>query len=291
MTKLPFTLDHIGVVVPDVPEAGRAYQKLGFTITPQSSHKRQRPDGGFDPLGTGNHCVMLRRGYLELIGITDTSLPHDSLKERLDRYHGLQLIALGTGDAAAVEAAWAAAAGQGVRPLTPLGRDVPQVEGGTKYGSFSIVYLESAAFPEAELFAIQHHSVPVLWQPALLNHANGAEGLVGLDLITPDVEATCARLTRFGLDVDQSGAVPSARFQDGGELVLLSQDEARRRYPGIALHGAPSVAAMRIAVASLSATAEYFRKAAIAFTAAGGVLRVAPDLACGVVVDFVEETV
>lgn len=289
MTTLFFTLDHIGVVVPDVPEAGRIYQRLGFTITPPSSHKRQRPDGGFDPLGTGNHCVMLRRAYLELIGITDRNLPHDSLKARLERYHGLQLIALGTDDAAAVEKAWLAT-GEGVRPLTPLGRDVPQMEGGTKYGAFSIVYLENQAFPEAELFAIQHHSVDVLWQPVLLDHPNGAEGLVGLDLIVPDVDATVARLARFAIGVDRSGPMPRALFQDGGDLVLLTPEQARARYHGMMLHDAPSVASMRIAVASLSATAEYLRKSAIAFDVVDSTLRVAPQLACGVVIDFVEKT-
>ena len=287
MAGLDFTLDHIGVVVPHVPVAGQAYQRLGFTITPKSSHKRQRADGGFDPLGTGNHCVMLRRGYLELIGITDASLPHDSLKKRLDRYHGLQLIALGTEDAAAVEKAWMAT-GEGVRPLAPLGRDVPQVGGGTKYGSFSIVYLENEAFPEAELFAIQHHSVPVLWQPPLLDHPNGAQGLVGLDLVTPDLARTKERLTRFGVVPESRDGIAVAGLSDGGEITLLTPDQARARYSGVALPPVPCVAAMRIAVDDLARTADYFSTTGVTFKAVQNALRIRPQDACGVVVDFVE---
>ena len=164
------TLDHVGIVVPDLDRAFETYRRLGFQLTARSSHKKQTAsDGPFEPLGSGNHCIMFRQGYLELLGITDPAKPHAAVAKRLDRYTGLQLIALGCDDADAVERAWRAVT-DGCEPAVTLGRDVPLAEGGTEHGAFRIVYLDDTAVPEVELFAIQHLTPDVLWQPALLDH-------------------------------------------------------------------------------------------------------------------------
>ncbi|HEX9461511.1 MAG TPA: VOC family protein, partial [Alphaproteobacteria bacterium] len=61
-------LDHVAHFVPDADEAATALQQLGFTVTPFSpqSH-RPSPEAALTPAGTGNRCVMLRRGYLEFL--------------------------------------------------------------------------------------------------------------------------------------------------------------------------------------------------------------------------------
>jgi adenine-specific DNA-methyltransferase len=65
-------LDHVGIVVPDLEAARQAYDRLGFRLTPRSPHEgRLTPDGPVETWGSGNHCAMFRRGYLELLGITD----------------------------------------------------------------------------------------------------------------------------------------------------------------------------------------------------------------------------
>ncbi len=45
------------------PHAG-AWETLGFTLTPRGRHI------GW---GTGNYCIMLESGYIELLGVVDPS--------------------------------------------------------------------------------------------------------------------------------------------------------------------------------------------------------------------------
>ena len=61
-------LDHVGWFVPDMDAAARAFEKLGFGLTPFSIHGDRDPaTGALRPLGTANRLVMLERGYLEIL--------------------------------------------------------------------------------------------------------------------------------------------------------------------------------------------------------------------------------
>ena len=65
-------LDHVAVVVPDLARAAKTYARLGFRLTPESSHKGPlKPGGPLEPYGSGNHCAMFKEGYLEILGVTD----------------------------------------------------------------------------------------------------------------------------------------------------------------------------------------------------------------------------
>src|SRR5262249_20488835 len=172
-------LDHVAVVVPDLARAAKTYERLGFRLTPQSSHKGAlTPGGPFEPYGSGNHCAMFAEGYLEILGITDPKRYTGEVAPLLQRYVGLHLVALGCRDArkAARDLGHRLGAELSVREL---GRDVPQVGGGTKPAQFRIVGLPPGTFPEAKLFLIEQVTPDVLWQPALLDHPNGVTGLAG----------------------------------------------------------------------------------------------------------------
>ena len=66
-------IDHTLVGVRDLESARAAWSRLGFTVTP-----RGRPIGW----GTGNYCVMLEEGYVELLGIVDPG-PLSNRNEKL----------------------------------------------------------------------------------------------------------------------------------------------------------------------------------------------------------------
>jgi homoaconitase len=85
----------------------------------------------------------------------------------LQRYAGLHLVALGCRDArqAARDLGIRLGAELGIREL---GRDVPQVGGGTKPAQFHIVGLPAGTFPEAKLFLIEQATPDVLWQQFVL---------------------------------------------------------------------------------------------------------------------------
>ncbi|MEO1225694.1 MAG: VOC family protein [Pseudomonadota bacterium] len=283
------TLDHVGIVVPDLDRAFETYRSLGFRLTPRSSHKKQAvPDGPFEPLGSGNHCIMLRQGYLELLGITDPALPHASIAKRLERYSGLQLVALGCGDADAVEQAWRAAS-DGCQPAVTLGRDVPLAGGGTKHGAFKIVYLDDTAVPEVELFAIQHLTPEVLWQEALLDHPNTAIGLQSATIVSGDAASTAGRLIRLGLS--QTAGPHGDRFllADGAWIDVMTEAAAAKAFPGVTLPMVPSAIAASFTVGSLTAAVDCLAKERVDAERLGDRLRVLPDEAEGSVIDFVEQ--
>ncbi len=283
------TLDHVGIVVPDLDRAFEAYRRLGFRLTPRSSHKKQAtPDGPFEPLGSGNHCIMLRQGYLELLGVTDPALPHASIAKRLERYTGLQLFALGCDDASSVEKAWRTAT-DGCQPAVTLGRDVPLAGGGTKHGAFRIVYLDDTAMPEVELFAIQHLTPEVLWQEPLLDHPNTAVGLQSATIVSDDAAVTAGRLARLGL-AETSGPHGS-RFPlaDGAWIDVMTEAAAAKAFPGVTAPVVPSAIAASFTVGSLAAAADCLARDRVDAERVGDRLRVLPDEAEGSVIDFVEQ--
>jgi catechol 2,3-dioxygenase-like lactoylglutathione lyase family enzyme len=52
-------IDHVVVLVRDLDKAQRAYQRMGFTLTPRGHHT----------LGSQNHCLMFGRDYVELLAV------------------------------------------------------------------------------------------------------------------------------------------------------------------------------------------------------------------------------
>ncbi len=282
----PLTLDHVGLVVPDLDIARSGYEDLGFCLTRRSSHKgRLTPDGPIEPWGSGNHCAMFRGGYLEILGVTDPVRHHAHVTARLARYHGLQLVALGCQDADRLQRDLSARE-PSVHPVSELGRDVPHGEG-TQPGLFRIVHLDDEAFPEAELFFIEHATPDVLWQPALLDHPNGVTGLADITICSADPEETGARLTRF------TGVAATARDEwttirlARGSLSVGSPDAVASRFPAISLPAVPCVAAVTCTVGDPGRTRACLDERGIGFETTDAGLWVGPEWACGAILEFV----
>jgi catechol 2,3-dioxygenase-like lactoylglutathione lyase family enzyme len=275
-------LDHVAVVVPDLARAARTYERLGFRLTPQSSHKGPlKPGGPLELFGSGNHCAMFREGYLELLGITDPKRYTGEVTPQLQRYAGLHLVALGCRDArqAARELGQRLGAELGVREL---GRDVPQAEGGTKPAVFRIVGLPAGTFPEAKLFLIEQATPDVLWQKALLDQPNGVRGLAGAVLCVASPAETRQRLSRILGREDVGGRFTLAR----GTLEVIDGQAFSARYGGEP-RALPMVAVARFAVSDMAATARYFRGQGVPFHENSGRLSIGPEAAEGAILEFV----
>ena len=69
-------LDHVAHFVPHMDNAAPALEKLGFTLTPFSTQSHRLETGGpLTSAGTGNRCIMFKRGYVECLTPTgDTPL-------------------------------------------------------------------------------------------------------------------------------------------------------------------------------------------------------------------------
>jgi glyoxalase-like protein len=270
-------LDHVAVVVPDLARAAKTYERLGFRLTPQSSHKGAlTPGGPLEPYGSGNHCTMFREGYLEILGITDPKRYTGEVTPLLERYAGLHLVALGCRDAqrAARELGARLGAEFGIREL---GRDVPQVGGGTKPARFRIIGLPAGTFPEAKLFLIEQSTPDVLWQPELLPQPNSVTALAGAVLCVASPSETRQRLSRIIGREDLALSRGALEVIDGRELAA--------RY-GMEPPAFPMVAVARFRVTDLEATAGYLRSNGVAFAERKGAIWVSPDLAEGAIVEF-----
>lgn len=271
-------LDHVAVVVPDLARAAKTYERLGFRLTPESSHKGAlKPGGPLEPYGSGNHCAMFKEGYLEILGITDPKRYTGEVTPLLQRYAGLHLVALGCRDAqrAARELGSRLGAEVGIRDL---GRDVPQAGGGTKPAQFRIIGLPAGTFPEAKLFLIEQVTPDVLWQPALLPQPNGVTGLAGAVLCVASPAETRQRLIRI-IGREDLGLTR-------GAVEILDPPELTARY-GISPPALPMVAVARFAVSDVATTARYLRGQGIPFEERNECIQVTPGLAEGAIVEFV----
>src|SRR5258708_39702648 len=101
MTGIVDSLDHIGIVVPDLGAAAAAYERLGFRLTAvQQQAGPLAPGGPVVHWGSAHRCAMLEDGYLEILGIGDPALYDKELGRFPARYRGIHIMALRVADAA-----------------------------------------------------------------------------------------------------------------------------------------------------------------------------------------------
>ena len=274
-------LDHVAVVVGDLDRAQTDYERMGFRLTPRSSHSGPLPDGTTGPWGTGNHCAMFGTGYFEILGVTDPSRHKTHIDRRLAAYEGLHLVAFGTEDAASAVAELRTR-GATLTDPAELGRDVPYGSG-TRPGRFAISNLDGDIYPEADFIVIEQKTRDVLWQETLLEHPNGAKSLAGVTIHATDPDDFVERMTAV------LGPAGSGGFRlRSGVLDLASHSALGRRFPGCRppVPG-PCVCAVTIGVDDLDRTR--------ALLTANGVdagqtdrnsLFVLPGQACGAIVEF-----
>ena len=278
-----FDLDHTGIAVADLDAAAVQYRRLGFQLTPRGYHTLPPPKPGAErPLvGTGNNCAMLRRGYIEVIGVTDP-VYQGRLRADIARYQGLLVIAFGTGDAAAAADAFRAAGIEAIGPRT-LERPVEE-NGETRLARFEIVDLPDGTLPEGHFFAIHHATPDLLWKPSLLSHPNGVIGLESLTVAVSDPADFARRLGRTlsVAPVAEDGlvlklAAGQVRVVDGGWLAA----HVPGRTPAL-----PYIAGLGLRVEDLARTADLLSNNGIAYRGSPASLMVGPDEACGAFLEF-----
>lgn len=189
-------LDHVAHFVPHMDNAAPALEKLGFALTPFSAQShRLEPGGPLLPAGTGNRCIMFRRGYIECLTPTGESQVANQLRIAIQRYVGVHLIAFGTSspqtDHARLEQAHFA-------PLEPVAL---QRQIGTRQGEatarFTVVRVAPGAMAEGRIQYCQHHTPELVWQPQWLQHPNRAVALTAVILCVEDPAEAAARYSRF----------------------------------------------------------------------------------------------
>lgn len=252
-------LDHVGWFIRDVDEATRAFERLGFVLTPFVVSRNADPAGGPPkPSGTGNRCAMLRLGYLELIaGIAgvDTPLARQH-REALDRYVGLHVVAFTVADA---HAHYRHLQGEGFEPGEPvkLRRPITAPDGSDRFAEFTVVRVPPEKMPEGRIQLLTQETPDLIWQPQLIARDNGVVSLTSAYVCTANVEEATARYARFlkrePAEADNEGSV----FElDRGTLYLVSPGRARE-YLDCDVTAVPSIVAIGLGTTDLKATRRF----------------------------------
>jgi len=271
-----FDLDHAGILVHDLDLASAKFRRLGFKLTPRGYHTLPATAGGDRPrVGTGNNCAMLRRGYVELIGITD---PHyeGRMRADLELHEGLHLVAFGTSDATAA-AAQVRAAGFTVEGPRVIERPIEK-----ELARFEIVDFPADTLPGSHLFAIRHATPDLLWKPDLIIHPNGAERLEAVVIAAANPADMAGRLRRLLALAPSQDALSLV----AGRLKIVDNAWIAAHVPGQS-PGLPYIAGLTLGVRDLRATADWLTTAGVSFDRIQGGLRVAPADACGAFIEFV----
>ena len=275
-------IDHAVVMVRDLDKAAETWKRLGFTVSPRGTHSAK--------MGSGNYTIMLDPDYIELLGVlaeTDHNAPARAFLAK--RGEGIERIAFTAVDAAAGAAEIRA---RGLEPNGPTDfeRPVTLPDGSLSAARFSIFQWPVSEAPGGvRIFACQHKTRNTVWIPELMGHANGAQRLRQVLIVSPEPAADAAHLSRLvdrpvGAEPDGAVAVPSG--SDRADFIFLSRDQLSRRYPEVSLAGLPERggAGLVIATSDLAAAAKAAGASAVR---SGGTVCVAPEAANGTLLVFV----
>ncbi len=275
-------IDHVIVGVRDLEAARRAFAHLGFVLSPRGRH-----------IGwaTANYCIMFPKDYVELLGIVDATAFTNNLDRFLATREGLMSLAYASEDAglAAENLRGRGIAAEGPKDLK-RNMELPE---GTVQPAFKLTHLPAAVSPAAPSFVCQHLDRPMVWQEQWLAHENGAHGVLSVTgVVAEPGEAAVAYGALFGpsavsaergcVEVDVGGAM----------LRLTTPSGLSQLYPGMSAlpdHPPPWLSGMRLAVENVTATAALLDSRGVSYFRDGDrLLRLRPEMACGVVIEFAE---
>lgn len=275
-------LDHVMVTVRDLDASAAAWKRLGFTISPRGTHSAH--------LGSGNYTIMFGDDYLELLGILAETEHNKPMRDFLKTREGVERVAFTTSDAAAGVAELQA---RGIDADGPVhfGRPVELPYGGTGEAKFNVFRWPLDEAPGGiRIFACQHLTRDTVWIPELQSHANGAQRIVRLEVLSSAPQMAAEHLGRL---IDEP-----ARAQGDGWLVpsggkradVLFYDAAgfARRYPEAVRDGAATEGAAALVLATSDVAGAKTALGPLAVSHDGAV-SVPASAANGIVVSFLPQ--
>ncbi len=220
--RLAINLDHIGWWVDDLSAVGDAFAGQGFTVTDSASLLTGDVDGHPQDEGQRSSHIMFQNTYLELTTVVGEVVP-----SHLSQYQGgsgLKIVALNCADATTQHQA-----------LSQLGWDLVDPghsERRLSYGNnptdpvrFRWFMATPTQFPEVLVCVVQHLDRERLFDPSVTSHANGAQDLAEVLMLTADPATSLSRyrpLEAVGADAT-------------GWLTFLTPQQAQSAYPGATL--------------------------------------------------------
>jgi catechol 2,3-dioxygenase-like lactoylglutathione lyase family enzyme len=272
-------IDHTLIGVRDLEAARAAWARLGLKLTPRGRHI------GW---GTANYCIMLERGYIELLGIVDPQQFTNDLDKFLAQREGLLGLAFQSQDAAKT-AGWLK--GQGLHAGGPhdLARAL-ELPDGNLMPAFKLVYLPPEETPGLRAFFCQHLSPEIVRGKGWIIHALRAVSLESVITVVENPASVAPAYAKlFGRDAVQAEADAVTVSTGRGTLEFVTPSRMSAMYPeiGVPRVPLPFCAAMRIGVLILADAADYLDAAKVPFVPTARGIVVPPAETNGVIVEFV----
>ncbi|MGD9844175.1 MAG: VOC family protein [Variibacter sp.] len=273
-------LDHVVINVRDLDASAQTWKTLGFAVSPRGTHSAH--------LGSGNYTIVFGDDYLELLGvITETEHLRPTI-EFLKHREGIERAAFTTDDAAAGAEELKA---RGLAPLGPVhfGRPVDLPNGGKSEAKFNVFRWPLNEQPGGlRIFACQHLTRENVWIPELQHHANGAQRIVRLEILSQDPKAAAEQLSHL-IDEPVSPTADGFRVHSGGRRAdFLFYDAATfaRLYPVSVRAGAAPEGAVALVIATSDVAKAQAASGAVSHD---GRASVPAQAATGVIVSFVPQ--
>ena len=207
-------LDHCASVIHDLRAGAARWERLGFTLAPESRQRGAVPGReGMHPWATANRCAILGRTYLELVGIVDASA-YNPWARFIAKNEGLHIFAARCDDA---DRAYDALSARTAALSPPVPRErILDVDGEPRTMRFRNIFSRDDKWPEARYLVIEHQTPEYLWQPRYQHHDNGACDLVAVTFVADDPSALVSRMEALGADVDSQREGFAARLPRHG---------------------------------------------------------------------------
>jgi len=178
-------LDHVVVAVHDLDAAARAWESLGFTVTPEARH----------PWGTANRLIQLDGFFIELLTIADESLiieagegefsfgafNRDFLKHR----EGGSMVVFESRDPDHDRAFFQKHHLQTYAPFS-FEREAKAPDGSVRKVAFDLTFVTDPLAPSIGYFTCRNRFPENFWKPEYQTHANGAAAIDEVVLVARD---------------------------------------------------------------------------------------------------------
>ncbi|MFE8115998.1 VOC family protein [Brenneria goodwinii] len=292
--KATLSLDHVLVTVNHYEQSFENYRRMGFSPSPISYH----------PWGTVTSFMMFEDNFIELIGVNDASKfganavngfcfgrQMGSFLERGE--DGISLIALHSKDARGdyAELIKRFEQHQGVIDFR---REIIMDNGQLDEVVVSIGLLIDPRYPEASSFICQQFRPDLIWVDAWRHHPNGATGIEAVTYMAQEGEMNVLE-SRW-----RNAYGERATWRDGvltadtgsGLLRAMTPAQAAEHFAGVALpvsvNTKPHAIALTLGTRDGRALRDILTTNQISHHDAAGRVRVAPETAGNIILEFVD---
>lgn len=280
---LNVSLDHVGYIVRNLDAGAAIWERLGFLLSPVSPQMGLNEAGEFEPWATANRCAVFETGYLELIGVHRPGLKNP-WTQQLARFEGAHIAAFRVESADATYASMGEGAGWFAPPVQRR-RDAPYFADGAwgqREMRFRNIFSHPDTVTEARYIIIEHQTPEVLWQPALLNHPNGARAFRHMRFVAAASDACHERLRLLGLS--NGGGLYTCR--NGGQVECATPQDFQARYAGEGINAEAAIGSCTIEVDDLDRTRALLRSNDVPFHDGDGRIWLSPAYAAGTILEF-----